>query len=95
LQVSEGFTYTWNAAGPLCYKVDAGSIKVNGMAVAPSAKVRVTVNSFLADGGEEFYILRQGSERLGGPVDLDALAAYFAKHPSIAPVAPHRISVVP
>jgi 5'-nucleotidase len=95
LQVSEGFTYTWNAAGPVCGKVDAGSIKVNGMAVAPSAKIRVTVNSFLADGGEELYILRQGTERLGGPADLDALAAYFAKHPSIAPVAPHRISVVP
>lgn len=95
LQVSEGFTYTWSPAGPLCNKVDADSIKVNGMAVAPSAKIRVTVNSFLADGGEEFYILKQGTERLGGPVDLDALAAYFAEHPSIAPVAPHRISVAP
>jgi 5'-nucleotidase len=95
LQVSEGFTYRWNPAGPLCNKVDTGSVKVNGMAIKPSAKIRVTVNSFLADGGEEFYILKQGTGRLGGPPDLEALAAYFAKHPSIAPVTPHRINVSP
>jgi 5'-nucleotidase len=95
LQVSEGFTYTWSRAGAPCNKVDAGSIKINGAVVAAAAKYRVTVNNFMAEGGEEFYILRQGTDRLGGPQDLDALAAYFAKHPSIAPAPPHRINALP
>jgi 5'-nucleotidase len=95
LQVSEGFTYTWSPAGAECNKVDSSSIKINGVAVAPSVKYRVTVNSFLADGGDQFYVLRKGTDRLGGPQDLDAMTAYFAKHRSVAPGQPHRISVKP
>jgi 5'-nucleotidase len=95
LQVSEGFTYTWSATGSACNKVDSGSIKINGVTVAPSAKYRITVNSYLAEGGDQFYVLREGAERLGGPLDLDAMSAYFAKHPSITPSEPHRINVGP
>ena len=95
LQVSEGFIYTWSRAGAECNKVDSSSIKINGVMIAPSAKYRVTVNSFLADGGDQFYVLRKGTDRLGGPQDLDAMTAYFAKHRSVAPGQPHRISVKP
>jgi hypothetical protein len=31
----------------------------------------VKVNSFLAEGGDGFTVLRQGTDRLGGDVDLD------------------------
>jgi 5'-nucleotidase len=95
LQVSEGFTYTWSPAGAQCNKVDSSSIKINNVVVTPSAKYRVTVNSFLADGGDQFYVLRKGTGRLGGSQDLDAMTAYFAKHGSAAPAQPHRISVKP
>jgi 5'-nucleotidase len=61
----------------------------------PSATYRVTVNNLLADGGANFYAFRQGTNRLVGPPDLDATIAYLAKHPSIAPIQPHRISVIP
>ena len=62
LQVSEGFTYTWSPAGAECNKVDPSSIKINGVMVIPSSKYRVTVNSFLADGGDQVYVLKNGTE---------------------------------
>ena len=49
----------------------------------------MTVNSFLADGGDNYPVLVQGTDRLGGDVDLDALVAYFQGN---SPVRPgHRI----
>jgi 5'-nucleotidase len=95
LQVSEGFSYTWSKSAAVCNKVDAGSIKINGATVAPAAKYRVTVNSLLADGGAQIYILKQGTDRVVGPQDLEAMTAYFAKHPAVEPILPHRIQVVP
>ena len=93
LEVSEGFSYTWNRNAPACHKIDPAGIRIDGVPVNPSARYRVTVNSLLADGGAQFYILKQGADRRVGPVDLDAMTAYMAKHPTISPVVPHRISV--
>jgi 5'-nucleotidase len=95
LEVSEGFSYTWDKNAPACSKVDPASIRINNAPVDPAAGYRVTVNSLLADGGAQFYILKQGTQRLVGPVDLDAMVAYLAKHPAVSPVAPHRITLKP
>lgn len=97
LQVSNGLTYTWSASGPLGSRVDDASIKINGVTVDPAASYRVTVNSFLADGGDGFTELRNGTNRLGGAVDLDALAAYLSlpANDPIAPTPRDRITVVP
>ena len=65
LQVSAGFTYTWSAGGPVCDKVNPATIMINGVVVDPVASYRVTVNSFLADGGDSFPILIQGSRSAG------------------------------
>jgi 5'-nucleotidase len=63
--------------------------------IDPAASYRVTVNSFLADGGDSFPILTQGTNRLGGAVDTDAFEAYFAAHSPVAPGPQNRITVVP
>jgi 5'-nucleotidase len=55
----------------------------------------VTVNSFLADGGDNFQALREGTDRLGGAQDLDALEAYFRAHVPVSPGPQNRVSVVP
>jgi 5'-nucleotidase len=96
LQVSNGLTYTWSASGPLGSRVDPATIKINGVAVDPAGSYRVTVNSFLADGGDGFTELRNGTARLGGAVDLDALAAYLSlpANDPIAPTPRDRITVV-
>jgi 5'-nucleotidase len=47
-----------------------------------SVTYTVTVNSFLAGGGDGFTVLRDGTNRVVGPVDLDALVDYVAALPT-------------
>jgi 5'-nucleotidase len=95
LQVSAGFQYQWNPAGADCDKVDPATMTLHGVGIDPLASYRVTVNSFLADGGDKFYVLRQGTDRLGGAQDLDALEAYFIANDPVAPTPRDRIGVAP
>ena len=63
LQVSDGFTYTWDASQPDGNKVDPASILINGTVLNLSSTYRITVNSFLADGGDNFSVLVDGTDR--------------------------------
>jgi len=92
LQVSDGFTYTWDASLADADKVIASSIKIGGVPVAPGNDYRVTVNSFLADGGDNFSVLVDGTNRLGGEIDLDALVTYFGDNSPVAPGPQDRIT---
>ena len=62
------------------------------MEVDTNSTSRVTVNSFLADGGSGFSILTDGTERTGGMLDLDALIAYFESADNVAPAPMNRFS---
>ncbi|WP_437315165.1 bifunctional metallophosphatase/5'-nucleotidase [Sorangium sp. So ce385] len=95
LQVSDGFTYTYSQSAPIGSKVDFASIRINGVPIEAARTYRVTVNSFLATGGDGFTVLNDGADRLGGALDLDALRDYFAARSPIAPPALDRITVVP
>jgi 5'-nucleotidase len=92
LQVSNGFTYTWDAGAVDGDRVDDSSIMINGVPVDPVSTYRVTVNSFLADGGDNFSILEEGTDRLGGEIDLDALVTYFGLNSPVAPGPQDRIT---
>ncbi|HSW42483.1 MAG TPA: bifunctional metallophosphatase/5'-nucleotidase [Patescibacteria group bacterium] len=94
LQVSTGFAYTWSASGAACAKVNPATITIGGVPINATASYRVTVNSFLADGGDNFAILVSGTNRLGGAVDTDALEAYFVANSPVAPGPQNRITVV-
>ena len=95
LQVSAGFAYSWSASAPKGSKVDPASITLNGTPIDPNASYRVTVNNFMADGGDGYSVLREGSDRLGGDVDLDALEKYFIAQGVVAPGPQNRITVLP
>ena len=97
LQVSQGFTYTWDMSEPDESKVVPGSVMLNGAAVPNdnSVSYRVTVNSFLADGGDNFSVLVDGTDRLGGEIDLDALVTYFGLNSPVTPGPQDRITVIP
>ena len=95
LQVSDGFTYQWSLSAPTGSKVDPASIMINGVVVDPAAGYRVTVNSFLAAGGDNFTVLVDGTNRLGGDVDLDALVAYFGANSPVSPGPQNRIVQIP
>ena len=91
LQVSGGFQYTWDAARPIGSKVDPASILIDGSPIDLSESYRVTVNSFLADGGDGFGVLTEGTDRVGGEIDLDALVNYFAGVDAVSATRPDRI----
>ena len=103
---SAGFHYTWDlsAADSLDSKdcatanaVDPASITLNGTVLNPTGTYRVTVNSFLAEGGDGFPVFVGGTNRLGGAVDTDAFEAYLAaaEPGGILPAPRDRIDVVP
>jgi 5'-nucleotidase len=91
LQVSRNFSYGWDAARPLGDRVDAAGIRLDGQPIDPSARYRVTVNSFLAEGGDGFRVLREATERSTGGSDLDALVAWFEANSPVSPGPLDRI----
>ena len=91
LQVSEGFSYRWNPLALNGERVDLETITIKGEPIDPDQFYRVTVNSFLAAGGDNFTILTEGTERLGGDLDLDALVTYFKDNSPLSPGELDRI----
>ncbi|WP_243793680.1 bifunctional UDP-sugar hydrolase/5'-nucleotidase [Saccharopolyspora gloriosae] len=91
LQVSAGVHYEYSESAPIGSKVSG--LTLGGEPVNPDAPYRVAVNNFLAGGGDGFTGFTEGTDVTGGPLDLDALLAYFAAHPGVVPPPPDRITV--
>ncbi|MFW5966610.1 MAG: bifunctional metallophosphatase/5'-nucleotidase, partial [Persicimonas sp.] len=75
LQVSEGFSYTWDESRPPGDRIELDSMRLDGEALEADAEYRVTVNSFLASGGDGFSVFKEGADRRAGEIDLEALEA--------------------
>jgi 5'-nucleotidase len=54
------------------------NIVISGVVQNPTKTYRVTVNNFMATGGDGFTVLIGGTNMLGGAQDIDALVAYLA-----------------
>ena len=91
LQISDGFSYTWDASRAVGDRIIADSLKLRGVPIAPDTLLRVTVNNFLASGGDSFKIFTEGTERRFGNFDIDALESYFLKNSPITPPPRNRI----
>ena len=76
---TSGLSYVWDNALPAGNRVL--TVYQNGMPIDRAATYSATVNSFLADGGDNFSVLRNGANRVGGPVDLDALIDHIKAAP--------------
>lgn len=92
MQVSRGFSYSWDNGRPAGQRVVADSLRLNGQPIAPDARLRVTVNAFMASGGDNFLVLKDGTERRTGVMDIDALEQFVKANPTIAPGALNRIT---
>jgi 5'-nucleotidase len=92
LQVSKGFHYTWDGAKPQGERVIADRMSLNGQPIDPTASYRVTVNNYLAVGGDGFTALKEGSAPQFGVYDVDALYTYFQANSPIAPQPADRIA---
>lgn len=77
LGVSKGFTYTYDPEAPKGSRIT--SMKLDGTPIDPAGTYRVTVNSFLAAGGDNFATLGDGTDpATTGDNDLTMLVSYFA-----------------
>ena len=56
-----------------------------------AGRYRVVINDFLAEGGDNFSVLRQGEAATGAGHYVDALEAYFAVHSPVKPPLEQRI----
>ncbi|GAA4597553.1 5'-nucleotidase [Actinoplanes octamycinicus] len=94
LQVSAGFTYTWSASAPLGAKVS--NLALNGTPIDPAATYQVTMNNFLANGGDGFSkLVVDPSLVVTAPgFDVDALTAYLGTG-TIPPGPANRITTIP
>jgi 5'-nucleotidase len=77
---TSGLTYTWDSTRPIGDRVTQ-IVGIGGVPVDPATIYRVTVNSFIAAGGDNFLVLVQGTNRVVGLVDLDALVEYVESLP--------------
>jgi 5'-nucleotidase len=94
LGVSEGLTYDLDihiSAGD-CTAVTISNVQLGGVALNPTGTYIVTVNSFLADGGDNFVTFKEidPSMRLDGGNDLDALTNYLGTFSPVAPPSTDR-----
>ena len=94
LHVSRGFSYTWNASHPAGQRVLAGSVRLNGQPIDAAASYRVTVNHFVAAGGDGFVLFKQGQTQTTGIMDVDALELFVKNNPGLVPGPLNRITRV-
>lgn len=78
LQVSNGFTYTWDRNRPLGQRVVKESVKLNGLALDDATEYRVAANNFLAGGGDRMPMFPLGKNRVDtGIKDLEIFIDYL------------------
>jgi 5'-nucleotidase len=80
LQVSKGFYYEWQASAPPGERVDLRRIRLDGQPLDPQRSYRVTVNDFLAQGGDGFTVFEQATDPVRGVMDVVALENYVSTH---------------
>jgi 5'-nucleotidase len=93
LQIPASLTYTRSDSAPAGSKVS--DVRINGVVIDPAATYRVTVNNFLADGGDGYSTFTQGTNRHVGEIDLDAFARYVESLGTVNPGPQNRITRVP
>jgi 5'-nucleotidase len=92
LQVSKGFSYAWDNTKSFGEHVVAERMTLNGQRLEPAKNYRVTVNNYLAVGGDGFSVLKDATAQRFGIYDSDALYVYFQANSPIAPAAANRIA---
>ena len=72
------------------------NIRISGVDLNLAATYRVTVNNFLADGGDNYTVFRRGTNRFVGEIDLDAFARYveMSRDRQSGPAEPHHAGAV-
>jgi 5'-nucleotidase len=72
-------------------RVVDSSVTIGGTPVVAGGTYRITVNNFLAGGGDGFSVLRGGANAVTGDIDLDAFTGYLTANQQISAPALDRI----
>jgi 5'-nucleotidase len=92
LQVSRGFSFAWDGSKSDGERIIAERMTLNGARIDPAARYRVTVNNYLAEGGDGFAAFTGGADPRTGIYDVDALYEYFGANSPIGPASGGRIT---
>lgn len=90
LGVSRGLTFDYSTT--LAAGDRISNVRLNGVPLNPAANYQVTVNMFLADGGDGFTVFTQGTNRIGGGDDLAAFATYVGVNSPVSAPPDDRIN---
>lgn len=77
--VSDGFALTYDMRRPVGSRVVSATFE--GQPLDPARTYRVTMNSFLASGGDSFTVFNAGTDTVTGGFDLDAMEAWLRAVP--------------
>ena len=78
LQVSAGFFYAWDATKAPGERIIASSMRLHGVTIDPARIYRISVNSYMANGGEGYTVLKEGIDKIdSGIIDLEAITDYL------------------
>lgn len=91
MQVSNGFTYAYDASRPFGQRIDRASVRLNGEPVVPTRQYRFATSNFLWDSGDGLSALSSGTDPVLVGVDYDILADYFSRHSPVQPGPLNRI----
>jgi 5'-nucleotidase len=94
LQISSSLGYVVDLSRPAGDRIDPSTIEIDGVVVDPNATYRVVGNVFLMDGGDGFAGFKQGTNRVSGVFDLEALETYLAARPGFSAPALGRIQTL-
>lgn len=78
---SANFRFAYDLSKPAGQRIVA--MTLDGTAVDPNRSYRVTVNNFLASGGDGYSVLAEGTQPFDAGLDLDALEAWLATDPKV------------
>ncbi|OYW16625.1 MAG: bifunctional metallophosphatase/5'-nucleotidase [Novosphingobium sp. 12-64-8] len=79
LAPSKGFSFRFDRSKPVGSRIAA--MTLDGRPIDPDARYRVTMNGFLALGGDGFSVFAGKPEAVTGPTDIDALESWFRAAP--------------
>jgi 5'-nucleotidase len=92
---SAGFHYTWDGANACDARISRVTLTRHGNTETlvddagklpdPTRRYRVTVNNFMASGGDGFTTFTRGTQLIGGALDIDALVAALSNHKAPRP----------
>lgn len=92
LGVSDGFTYTYSekpvtVSGTATFQGTVTGMWLNGEPIDPAKSYSVTINSFLATGGDNFREFANGTGKVDtGKADLQAMVDYMAAKAAQTPL---------